>query len=295
MKNNKIALLPGLSLFLCFCLLTGMGRLAGRLGGGAPLTALSEAAAFLLPMVLAVVSLRDQKAVRQRLRPRRLPKGALGVTVKLGVTVAVLSLFLNLLIYQIAGLAGADLTATALDTPQTGMTLPGKLLVIVALSATVEEMYLRGALMAAQEQSVGTGACLVFSGFAFAMLHGSLMNFFGPLLAGIAYAYLTYAFGSVWPAVLAHAVNNLYYVFVLWITDTYAAFGIWNHFAAINAIVLLLFLYLTLRGAEGLLAKGYIPHLDKGAGLYDLFLLVRNPGVIAFIVAFLVKVVLHWI
>ena len=80
MKNNKIALLPGLSLFLCFCLLTGMGRLAGRLGGGAPLTALSEAAAFLLPMVLAVVSLRDQKAVRQRLRPRRLPKGALGVT-----------------------------------------------------------------------------------------------------------------------------------------------------------------------------------------------------------------------
>ena len=38
MKNNKIALLPGLSLFLCFCLLTGMGRLAGRLGGGAPLT-----------------------------------------------------------------------------------------------------------------------------------------------------------------------------------------------------------------------------------------------------------------
>ena len=68
MKNNKIALLPGLSLFLCFCLLTGMGRLAGRLGGGAPLTALSEAAAFLLPMVLAVVSLRDQKAVRQRLR-----------------------------------------------------------------------------------------------------------------------------------------------------------------------------------------------------------------------------------
>lgn len=166
---------------------------------------------------------------------------------------------------------------------------------IVALSATVEEMYLRGALMAAQEQSVGTGACLVFSGFAFAMLHGSLMNFFGPLLAGIAYAYLTYAFGSVWPAVLAHAVNNLYYVFVLWITDTYAAFGIWNHFAAINAIVLLLFLYLTLRGAEGLLAKGYIPHLEKGAGLYDLFLLVRNPGVIAFIVAFLVKVVLHWI
>ena len=73
------------------------------------------------------------------------------------------------------------------------------------------------------------------------------MNFAGPLLAGIAYAYLTYVFGSVWPAVLAHAVNNLYYMFVLWITDTYAAFGIWNYFAAINGLALLLFLYLSLR------------------------------------------------
>ena len=34
MKNNKIALLPGLSLFLCFCLLTGSGKLTAYLGGG---------------------------------------------------------------------------------------------------------------------------------------------------------------------------------------------------------------------------------------------------------------------
>ena len=94
---------------------------------------------------------------------------------------------------------------------------------------------------------------------------------------------------------IAHAVNNLYYVFVLWLTDTYAAFGIWNYFAAINAILLLFFLYLTLRDAESLLAKGYIPPLEKGAGLYDLFLLLRDPGVLAFAVAFLVKVVLRWI
>ena len=42
MKNNKIALLPGLSLFLCFCLLTGSGKLTAYLGGGAPLIALAE-------------------------------------------------------------------------------------------------------------------------------------------------------------------------------------------------------------------------------------------------------------
>ena len=46
MKNNKIALLPGLSLFLCFCLLTGSGKLTAYLGGGAPLIALAELVSF---------------------------------------------------------------------------------------------------------------------------------------------------------------------------------------------------------------------------------------------------------
>lgn len=295
MKNNRIALLPGLSLFVCFCLLTGMGKYVYRFGGGAPLLAAAEAVPFLLPLFLLVFSMRNKKPLAKRLRPRRLPAGALGLTVRLGVTVAMLSLFLNLLIYQLAGLAGADLTATALDAPQTGLTAGGKLLVIVLLSAVVEEVYLRGALLTAHEKVAGTGPCLLVSGIAFAMLHGSLMNFAGPLVAGVAYAYLTYVFDSVWPAVLAHAVNNLYYIFVIWITETYAAFGIWNHFAAINALVLLLFLYLTLRSAEILLAKGSIPHFEKSAGLYDVLLLVQNPGVAAFVIAFAVKAVLHWI
>ena len=295
MKNNKIALLPGLSLFLCFCLLTGLGKLAGRFGGSAPLLALAELVSFVLPFALVVFSLRDQKALRRRLQLKRLPKGAIGLTVKVGITVAVLSLFLNLLIYQLAGIAGADLSAIALDAPQSGLGFLPRLLVIVALSAVVEELYLRGALMTVHEGSVGTSACLLFSGIAFAMMHGSLMNFAGPLLAGIAYAYLTYIFGSVWPAVLAHAVNNLYYMFVIWITDTYAAFGIWNYFAAINGLAMLLFLYLSLRTLETMLVKGRIPHFEKSAGLYDLWLLMRNPGTAAFALAFAAKLVLDWI
>lgn len=292
MKNNKIALLPGLSLFLCFCLLTGTGKLAARLGGGAPLLALAEVISFVLPLVLLVFSMRDQKKLRRRLSWRRLRPGILGLTVRLGITVAVLSLFLNLLIYRLVGLTGADLTALPLDAPQTGLSMGARFVVIVVLSAVLEEVYLRGALFSVHEESVGTSACLIFSGLAFAMLHGSLMNIAGPFLAGIAYAYLTYISGSVWPAVLAHGVNNLYYLFVLWVTDTYAAFGIWNYFAAINALVMLLCLYLTLRALEQLLVKGSIPHFEKSAGLYDLWLLVRNPGMLAFVLAFAAKLIL---
>ena len=140
MKNNKIALLPGLSLFLCFCLLTGTGKLVSRFGGGAPLLALAEFVSFALPLVMLVFSMRDQKKLRKRLQPRRLRKGMLGLTVRLGVTVALLSLFLNFLIYHLAGLVGADLTAIALDAPQSGLSMAARFAVIVVLSAVLEEV-----------------------------------------------------------------------------------------------------------------------------------------------------------
>lgn len=295
MRKSKSALYPGLSLFLCFCLLTGTGKLVARFGGGAPLLVLAETASFVLPTLLLAFGMNGQKAFRKRLSFRRLPKGGWGLTVRLGVTVAVLSLFLNLLIYQLAGLTGADLSTTALGAPQTGLNAIGRFLIIVVLSAVVEECYLRGALFAVNERLVGTSVCLLASGAAFALLHGSLMNFAGPLIAGAAYAYLTYVFGSIWPAVIAHAVNNVYYLLVIWITDTYAPFGIWNYFAAINALVLLLFLYLSLRSAEMLLAKGLIPRFEKGAGWHDVIELIRNPGVAAFVIAFAAKAVFHWI
>lgn len=295
MKNNRIQLFPGLSLFLCFCLLMGSGRLAVRFGGGAPLLAAAETISFLLPLGLVLFSMRDQKRFRHRLRLRSLPKDAVLLAVELGVTAAVLSLFLNFLIFRLAGFAGADLSAIALDVPQSGMGMAARLFVIVLLSAVVEELYLRGALFAVQEESAGTSACLLFSGLIFAMLHGSLMNFAGPLLAGIAFAYLTYVFNSVWPAILAHVVNNLYYLFVVWITDTYAAFGIWNYFAGINLLVLLLFAYLSLRSLEKMLAREKIPHFEKSAGWYDLWLLVCNPGTAAFLLAFAANLVLKWV
>lgn len=295
MKNNKIALLPGLSLFLCFCLLSGTGYLVDRFGVSTLSVFLAETASYILPMFLVVSAMRDQKPLNRRLRPAKLPKGAKGLAVLLGISVGMLSLSLTLLAHQIGGFAKAQLMVTALDSAQAGLTLGGKLFVTVFVSAVVEEFYLRGALMTMQEQSVGTGACLVFSGFAFAVLHASPMHFVGPFLAGMVYAYLTYVFGSVWPAILAHAVNNLYYIGVLWLTNTYAAFGIWNHFAAVNAIVMLVFMYFTLQKVENMLLRGSLPHMERGAGLYDILLLMRNPGVVIFIVAFFVRIVLRLI
>lgn len=295
MKNNKIALLPGLSLFLCFGLLNGTGRLVSYLHGGALLLSVAEAVSFVLPFALLFFALRDQKKLRRRLRFRRQNNGVWGLSIRLGLTVAILSLLLNLLLYRLIGLAGADLAVLPLDAPQSGMSMTARFYVTVVLGALLEEFYLRGALFAVHEEMVGTSACMLFSGLAFAMLHGNPLDFAGPLIAGIAYAYLTFLSGSVWPAVLAHGVHNLYYLFALWVTDTYAAFGIWNYFVALNGLALLLLLYLTLRSLETMLVKGSIPRFDKSAGLYDLWLLARNPGVLAFVLAFAAKLILSYL
>lgn len=292
--KNKTTMLAGISLLLCFCLLTGLGALAGRFGGGAVTLGAAEAISFLLPTVLLWRGYRQNGSpLAMRLDMKRLPKGALGFTAQIGITVAVLSLFLNFLIYQLAGLTGVDLTTTALNAPRGELSVAGNLLVIVVLSAIVEEVFLRGALLAAQEQAVGMGACLLASGVFFALLHGNLMNLAGPMIAGIAYAYLSFSFGSIWPAVLAHMVNNLYYLFIIWVTDTYAAFGIWKYFAPLNGLVLLLFLYLSLRSAEQLFAKGQIPHMEKGGGRRDIGKLLLSPVILAFFAAYVAKAVLH--
>ena len=43
-----------------------------------------------------------------------------------------------------------------------------------------------------------------------------------------------------------------------------------------------------------MLSKGMVPHFEKSAGWYDLWLLVRSPGVLAFALAFVARLILDW-
>ena len=167
--------------------------------------------------------------------------------------------------------------------------------VFAAAAALVEELYLRGVLMPIEEQDVGTSACILFAGITFALLQGEPLRMPGAFAAGCAFAYTAYILGSVWPAVIAHLAGGLYLAFSMWMTDTYAPFGIWNYFPACNLLGLLFFLYLTVRTAQGMLVRDSVPHFEKSAGWYDLWLLMRRPGVLVFIVAFAAKIVLDTI
>lgn len=291
MRNNS-AVVPGLSLFLCFCLLQGGSWLLLQYAAGPAFIAATEALVFLLPALLLLAT-RKQKWIKARLKRRKLPRGGLSFSIRFGLSVAMLSVCLNSLLETFLS-ESIDVTASiALELPQFGLNYLGQLLLTSLLAPLVEEIYLRGALLPVFESIVGTAICLLMNGIFYAMLYGDLLNFLGPMIVGIAYAYLSFVFRSVWPAVVAHIASNLYYWVMDWLMETYAAFGVWKYFLSFNNLLLLFFIYLTLRSWEKLLMRGYVPHFEKSAGMYDVWLLVRNPGMIAFLLAFLAKTVLH--
>lgn len=99
-----------------------------------------------------------------------------------------------------AGLAGVFGAGTA------GLALTVMLVVLVA--PIVEEMLFRGVLLSALGSRAGAGVALVGQAILFAAYHFSAWMFVPMLLLGLACGYLTQRRGSLWPAVVLHALFN---------------------------------------------------------------------------------------
>ena len=130
----------------------------------------------------------------------------------------------------VAGLAapllGALLTqqlahshAVTQDIQQLGGSTPLALrlplvLMVVSVGPLVEELLFRGVLLSALLQRWNAGWAVAVSSLAFALIHlpGLQYQWYAlPALAGLALvlAWLRLRSGSIWPAVVAHSVNNL--------------------------------------------------------------------------------------
>jgi len=94
-----------------------------------------------------------------------------------------------------------------------GLRLP-LVLVVVSVGPLVEELLFRGVLLSALLQRWHAGWAVTISSLAFALIHlpGLQYQWYAlPALAGLAWvlAWLRLRSGSIWPAVVAHSVNNL--------------------------------------------------------------------------------------
>lgn len=286
---------PGAALLLTFLLLLGCSYSFDYLFAGNPALGvmIDELISFGIPALL-VYQLRDDSFPLHLRMERR--KGYyiqyFGFTVKFALTVSLLSFFANLLVFAITGSSEIALPSIVYGNLLGGQYTMLSFVTIVIVPPIVEEIYLRGILFSAMENVAGTKLCIVMSGLCFALLHANPNNLIGPFLAGCAYAFLSYSFDSLGPAIIAHIVNNLYYYIVNHLVTVYSSFGIWKYFAFINLIFFLLALYLMLRSLTVQIQHDKLrPFRPSIVGFRTaLRKLVVNPGFFIFCAAFLLTV-----
>ncbi len=295
--KNKATILPGLMLFASFVILMVCGLGFDFVFSKFPSLGiiLIELLAF-VPPTYCLYKSQDQEFklnFRWEQHHEKLPI-YFGFTVKFALAVSFLSFLANLLAYVVHG--ADDMDVSAMITTSGAGNHYGFLsfLGIVVFSPIVEEIFVRGALFSSFEQKAGTIISIVLSGACFAMLHGSLLNFIGPFIAGCAYAYLVYMFDSIWPAILAHTINNCYYYIINYLIHLYSSFGIWKYFTIINGILFLLMLYLTLHSLENQIQRKNLRKMNpnpstKWEAIRDC---IVNPGFFIFISSFVIRIVL---
>jgi len=82
------------------------------------------------------------------------------------------------------------------------------LLNIALIPAVCEEVLFRGYVLRAFEKSWGIITAIVVSGIIFGMFHIQLGNLLPLATLGMILALMTWLSGSLWPAIIAHFINN---------------------------------------------------------------------------------------
>ncbi len=290
MKKERISLIAGFMPPVCMAVLMGFEYLveSGRITGGLWPAALAETVAFMLPFLLLALLRRLSGEENLPFRFKSPAPSSLAFALFLSAAIPIGAFLLNCLLGLATGQGiDAQQGRLALQSYTTAEGALPSLLVVIVLPAVVEELFFRSALLGCMD-GAGTYAAISFSGCSFALVHGSASNFVGPLLAGMAFGYLCYALGSVWPAVCGHLISNLYTWGFAYFSNVYEAFGLWGYVILVNIVCFCVLLYLAMRSLEKLIERGKIPRFKKG-GLEKLIFSFLSPGFLLLVLLFVLK------
>ena len=288
MKQDRLSLTAGFMPAVIMALLLLLESLL--LGNVLPRTlwvvAGAEVAAYLLPMVI-LRALPDSEGKRPLFRFRPYRRQTIGMVLWMSLMAALLGALLN---------GGTSLLLGSQREPVTSITgaygVEGfwpAVLVIVVLPALLEELFFRGVMFSALERC-GTWPALILTAVSFAMIHGDLHNFVGPLASGLIYGYLVYVLDSVWPALFAHLVNNALVLFLSYVTKAYSALGIWSFILLIAVFCFCMFLAFSMRALEQQIEKGRIKRLQYQGAAQTLNGIFVSPGIWLLLLLFAVRV-----
>ncbi len=113
---------------------------------------------------------------------------------------------------------GLHIQAPTIPT-ETGLFGPFISLAIVAMTpGFCEEFFFRGLLLTEYEKKMSLFQSALLSALLFGMFHYNVMNFFGPVVLGLVFAWTMQVTGSILLAMFGHFINNAFAVVMLYLT-----------------------------------------------------------------------------
>lgn len=126
------------------------------------------------------------------------------------------------------------------------------ILILVILPAVAEELLLRGVALY-EYRKYGVAVSIIMTSVLFALFHINIQSFLSLLAAGVFYAVLTLLFDSVYPAIIAHLINNALSVFTSYNLAFVRYILADSLFAVLLALIIFGVLFSTLKMAEGVI------------------------------------------
>lgn len=100
-------------------------------------------------------------------------------------------------------------TVTLILGPATGTNFAVSILIMAVLTGLAEELFFRGALMRTlQSRPMSLHAAVWIAAVIFSLMHGQMVGFVPRALIGAYFGYVALWTGSLWTAVICHALNN---------------------------------------------------------------------------------------
>lgn len=107
-------------------------------------------------------------------------------------------------------------TATVLG-PHTGANLILSILIVGILTGLAEELLFRGALMQTLlSRPMSTHLAVWLTAIIFSLMHAQMIGFIPRTLLGAFFGYSVILSGSLWTAVILHAINNTAAILTMW-------------------------------------------------------------------------------
>lgn len=278
--------LPAISMILLIC----ASFLPSQVSFVPPIAmyAIIEILVFAIPMVIMVI-MRKKKDLPCKFRLKFFRPRLIPFVIFMSFAAALLAFFLNYFSAMVMGGALLQDTAYTEFSKFTAQNTYIVWLVIALIPALIEELFFRGAVLSSQE-STGQATAIMVTAITFAVIHATPLNFLGLFITGLIFGYISIALDSIWPAIIAHLINNSIYLLLGSTLKRYAAFGIWPYFIMVTIAALFIFSYLAARSFEKELSRGKIQRLAGSSIIPSIIKAVLSPGVIMIVIILVIKV-----